>query len=139
MTANVLNQASRIDATWQPNQLARGVYALVKGNLATSASERKFQFDNAYKAFDDIYKSSKGKNMFALMGKARVLLRRKKYKQALEMYQECLAKRPNMDPDPRIGIGLCLWNLDHKDHAKLAWERALALVYEISQAHENTC
>ncbi|KAI5292076.1 hypothetical protein KEM52_006641 [Ascosphaera acerosa] len=32
-----------------------------------------------------------------------------------------------LDPDPRIGIGCCLWHLDLKEQAKVAWERALSL------------
>lgn len=128
MATNMLNQCSRIDPRWIPNLLARGTYTLIKANLTNSPSERTFLYDNAYRIYDDVLKASKGKNMFAVLGKARVCLRRKKYKQALELYQEVLAKRPDMEPDPRIGIGLCLWHLDHRDHAKLAWERALAIV-----------
>lgn len=66
--------------------------------------------------------------MVALMGKARWLFSKARYDKALECYQEILRKRPDMDPDPRIGIGLCFWMLNFKDDAKIAWERALELV-----------
>lgn len=36
--------------------------------------------------------------------------------------------RPDMQPDPRIGIGQCFWNLKMKSDARAAWERALELV-----------
>jgi RNA polymerase-associated protein CTR9 len=29
-----------------------------------------------------------------------------------------------MLPDPRIGIGLCYWHLDHRERALAAWRRA---------------
>lgn len=52
-----------------------------------------------------------------------------RYAEALEGYQRALVKMPGLtDPDPRIGIGCCLWQLGFKDQAKVAWERALALV-----------
>lgn len=31
---------------------------------------------------------------------------------------------PNMLPDPRVGIGLCFWQLDHRERALAAWKRA---------------
>ncbi len=35
---------------------------------------------------------------------------------------------PNCVPDPRIGIGLCFWQMNQKPKAKAAWERALEVV-----------
>lgn len=32
-----------------------------------------------------------------------------------------------IDPDPRIGIGCCFWQLGFKDDAKAAWERSLEI------------
>ncbi|RSM10310.1 hypothetical protein CEP52_003657 [Fusarium oligoseptatum] len=32
-----------------------------------------------------------------------------------------------VDPDPRIGIGCCFWQLGFKDDAKMAWERCLEI------------
>ncbi len=67
--------------------------------------------------------------MMAILGKSRVQFSLGKYAEALEGYQEVLIKMPDLrDPDPRIGIGCCLWQLGFKDEAKDAWERALELV-----------
>lgn len=65
----------------------------------------------------------------AMLGKAKVLFSSGKYAEALQGYQHVLERSPSLiDPDPRIGIGCCLWQLGHKEHAKLAWERSLQLV-----------
>lgn len=65
----------------------------------------------------------------AILGKARVQYSLGKYADSLQCYQRVLERAPDMvDPDPRIGIGCCLWQLGHKDDAKNAWQRALDLV-----------
>lgn len=40
-----------------------------------------------------------------------------------------------LDPDPRIGLGCCLWALGHKVHAHSAWGRSLELNPNSSIAH----
>jgi RNA polymerase-associated protein CTR9 len=123
----VLNLANRVDQSWAPNMLARGVHTLMQANLSNNAADRSQRLDYAYKCFDDMLRASRGKNMYALMGKAKVTYARKRYAQALQMYQDVLRMKPNMEPDPRIGIGLCLWHLGHREAAHKAWERALSL------------
>jgi RNA polymerase-associated protein CTR9 len=62
----------------------------------------------------------------AVLGIARVLFSMGRYPEALKKYQMVLERAPYMnDPDPRIGIGCCLWQLGHRDDAKAAWQRAL--------------
>ena len=62
----------------------------------------------------------------ATLGKARVHFSMARYPEALQTYQTVLERAPHMvDPDPRIGIGCCLWQLGHREDAKYAWERAL--------------
>jgi RNA polymerase-associated protein CTR9 len=64
-----------------------------------------------------------------VLGRARVQYLQGKYADSLQSYQEVLSKMPSLtDPDPRIGVGCCLWQLGFKDRAKIAWERSLALV-----------
>lgn len=64
----------------------------------------------------------------AILGKARVSFSMGKYAEALQSYQAVLGQTPDLiDPDPRIGIGCCFWQLGHKDDAKTAWQRALEL------------
>lgn len=67
--------------------------------------------------------------MMAMMGKARVNYSLGDYPKALKAYQNVLERAPDLiDPDPRIGIGCCYWQLGHKDDAATAWNRALELV-----------
>lgn len=96
--------------------LASGALSLAKGG-----------FERAMASFQSSLKQSGNANLFAQLGKARVLYQKKNYKGALELYQSVLSGRPNMKPDPRIGIGLCFWKLNDKETALLSWERALEL------------
>lgn len=62
----------------------------------------------------------------AVMGKARALYSLGRWADALLNYQDALARAPGLsDPDPRIGIGCCFWQLALKDEAQAAWKRAL--------------
>ncbi|CAI4219216.1 unnamed protein product [Parascedosporium putredinis] len=137
LATSSLNDASRINPAFPPLFLARGVLQLLKASLqAPSAStgpkavdpERTELLRQALKSFEDALRVSQGKNMLGLMGKARALYSMKKYPEALVAYQEVLRKMPNLvDPDPRIGIGCCLWQSGYKDDAKIAWGRSLEL------------
>lgn len=60
--------------------------------------------------------------------KARIMYARKNYRESLQLYQRILRLGPHTQPDPRIGIGLCFWQLGEKAKAKKAWERSLELV-----------
>ncbi|RPA77630.1 TPR-like protein [Ascobolus immersus RN42] len=124
---STLNLASRVDQSWAPTMLARGVNVLMSANLTNEPMARGRILENAFSCFEEVFKASKSRNMYALMGKAKVSYARKRYAEALEMYQRVLRNKPNMDPDPRIGIGLCLWHLGHREQARKAWERALSL------------
>jgi RNA polymerase-associated protein CTR9 len=65
----------------------------------------------------------------AMLGKARVFYSMGKYGEAYNQFQHVLQRAPStFDPDPRIGLGCCLWQLGHIEDAKQAWERALDLV-----------
>lgn len=62
----------------------------------------------------------------AVLGKARTLFSLGSYAQALSAYQSVLELAPDLhDPDPRIGIGCCMWQLGHKEEANNAWQRSL--------------
>jgi len=132
-----LNDASRISPSYPPLFLARGVLSLLRASLqppskvapgAQDNSERMQTLRNALKCFEDALRTSKSRNLMATMGKARVQYSLGRYAEALQNYQAVLERCPDMiDPDPRIGIGACLWQLGHKDEAPLAWERALEL------------
>ncbi|KAF2788003.1 hypothetical protein K505DRAFT_256487 [Melanomma pulvis-pyrius CBS 109.77] len=134
---SVLNDASRISPSYPPLFLARGVLYLLRSSLqapTTSAgtnqmsSERMETLKQAAKCFEDALRSSGGKNLMAKMGKARVNYSMGKYAEALKAYQNVLESSPELiDPDPRIGIGCCFWQLGFKDDAAGAWQRSLDL------------
>jgi RNA polymerase-associated protein CTR9 len=65
----------------------------------------------------------------AHLGRARVLYSTGKYGDAYMAFQQVLQRAPHIvDPDPRVGIGCCLWQLGHYEDAKDAWTRALDVV-----------
>lgn len=116
LATEVGNKAYQLDRTWTVNILARGALTLAVGNT-----------DEALMPFQTVLNQSGDANLFAQMGKARVLYHKKNYKGALKWYQSVLEGRPSFKPDPRIGIGLCFWQLNDKAGAQAAWERALEL------------
>lgn len=134
---SVLNDASRISPSYPPLFLARGVLYLLRASLqapATAAgpnpvsSERMDTLKQAAKCFEDALRASGGKNLMAKMGKARVSYSMGKWADALKGYQNVLESSPGLiDPDPRIGIGCCFWQLGFKDDAASAWQRSLDL------------
>ncbi|QRW15871.1 RNA polymerase II-associated protein [Rhizoctonia solani] len=100
--------------------LTKGIYQMAR-----------FSWVGAEKDFD-IVLAKHSSNVIALMGKARILYARKQYREALKGFQECLTLNPKMLPDPRIGIGLCYWQLEHRERALAAWKRA-------EQVHPDSC
>ncbi|KAJ3507290.1 hypothetical protein NMY22_g16975 [Coprinellus aureogranulatus] len=93
--------------------LTRGIQQLASRSL-----------DDALRSFDGVL-AEKPTNLVALLGKGRVLYAKRQYKDALRVFQDVLRYSPDCKPDPRIGIGLCLWAMDHKAKAKAAWQRSL--------------
>ena len=139
LAMGALNDASKINPSFPPLFMARGILSLLKASLQPPSkplapgqiehSERNETLQQALKSFESASRVSAGRNMLAVLGKARVLFSLGRYPAALECYQEVLAKMPYLqDPDPRIGIGCCLWQLNYHAEAKQAWQRALDLV-----------
>ncbi|KDQ55690.1 hypothetical protein JAAARDRAFT_37100 [Jaapia argillacea MUCL 33604] len=93
--------------------LTRGAHQLATNSL-----------EDALRSFEGVL-AQKPTNIVALMGKARILLTRRQFPQALKIFQQVLQYNPQCLPDPRIGIGLCLWSMDHKAKAKAAWHRSI--------------
>ncbi|KAI2630924.1 tetratricopeptide [Hypoxylon sp. NC1633] len=145
LATTTLNDASRISPTFPPLCLARGVLLLLKASLqppskapgAGHIEQAKVNLlKDAIKHFDQASKVSQGKNMMALLGRARALFGLGNYKESLETYQIVLKRMPDLvDPDPRIGIGCCFWQLRHKEDAKMAWERCLEINPESKAAN----
>lgn len=139
-----INDALRVNPAFQPLYLTRGILFLLRASLQSSSragssssdAERMESLRQAQKCFEDALKASGGRNMMALMGRSRTQYLMGRYADALHGYQEVLGKMPGLtDPDPRIGIGCCLWQLGFHDRAKLAWERSLVLQPNSKQAH----
>lgn len=138
LATSTLNEASRLNPAYPPLFLARGVLCLLRASLyppravrpgTVDSSERAESLRQALKCFDESSKAFGGRNIMAILGRARAHYMLGRYGEALEGYQKVLMKAPNLkDPDPRIGLGCCLWQLGFKDNAKVAWERSLALV-----------
>lgn len=134
-STTILNEASRLNPSFPPLFLARGVLYLLKASLqppsktpGANDSDRSETLRFALKSFEDAIRVSQRRNMMAVIGKSRALYSLGKWAEALEGYQEVLGKMPDLiDPDPRIGIGACFWQLGYKDDAKMAWERSLEI------------
>ncbi|KAI8966890.1 TPR-like protein [Daldinia sp. FL1419] len=145
LATSSLNDASRINPAFPPLFLARGVLQLLKASLQAPSKapgaghieqDKADLLKSALKAFDQASKVSQGKNMLALLGRARALFGLGNYKESLDAYQNVLRKMPDLvDPDPRIGIGCCFWQLRHKEDAKQAWERCLEINPESKTAN----
>ncbi|KAF2666103.1 TPR-like protein [Microthyrium microscopicum] len=143
---STLNEASRVSPSYPPLFLARGVLSLLRASTLVSSkpttgakndmSERTEALRQAQKCFQDAMRLSDGKNIMAMMGTARVFFSMGRFVDALSTYQRILERAPQLsDPDPRIGIGCCLWQLGHRDDAKNAWERALQVNANSKQAN----
>ena len=135
---SALNDASRINPSFPPLVMARGVLSLLRASLAApvkasaphqaESGERIESLRQALRCFEDASKMSGQRNILAIMGKARVQFALGKYADSLASYQDALARAPDVhEPDPRIGIGCCLWLLNHPEEAREAWERALEI------------
>ncbi|TPX13790.1 uncharacterized protein E0L32_005734 [Thyridium curvatum] len=137
LATSTLNEASRINPAFPPLFLARGVLLLLRASLQTPSKsgqsgsvdpEKAELLRSALKSFEDAIRVSQGKNMLAVMGKSRALFSLGKFPEALTGYQDVLQKAPDLvDPDPRLGIGCCFWQLGYKDDARAAWERSLEI------------
>ena len=117
LATQALNDATRLNPGNTANAIAKGVLSMMR--METDRS-----MDEANRAFEQSARSGRT-NLFALLGRARVLYTRRKYKESLACYQRVLQARPTLLPDPRIGIGLCFWQLGQHDDAVYAWVRSL--------------
>ena len=128
LATSTLNDASRISPSHAPLHLARGVLYLLRASQPSKTghdAERIDMLRQASASFDSAIRANP-RNMMAVMGKARAQFSLGRYADALHGYQMVLEQAPHIrDPDPRIGIGCCFWQLGFQDDAKGAWQRAL--------------
>ncbi|KAI0368298.1 RNA polymerase II-associated protein [Pilatotrama ljubarskyi] len=116
--ARIFNDGERV-AT-ENGQSGTMLAVLTRGTLQMSSG----LWDDASRTFDAVL-AEKPTNVVALLGKAKIAYARRQFPQALKLFQKVLQLNPNCRPDPRIGIGLCLWAMDHKAKAKAAWQRSI--------------
>jgi RNA polymerase-associated protein CTR9 len=121
LAVGAINEAARINQTSILTLLTTGIQ-----RLATAGNDKTVT-DQILRLFEEVLKTNPN-NVIALIGKARVHYGRNQFSIALRLYQKALMARPDMQPDPRIGIGQCFWHLKMKSDAFAAWERALELV-----------
>ncbi|KAF9527372.1 RNA polymerase II-associated protein [Crepidotus variabilis] len=117
--AQYLNTGERVSA--ESGEGVSGSLAFLTRGIQQLATR---SMDDAMRSFEGVL-SEKPTNIVALLGKARILYARRNYKESLKIFQDVLKYNPNCTPDPRVGIGLCLWALDQKAKAKAAWQRSL--------------
>lgn len=77
-------------------------------------------------------------NLIALLAQARLQFARRAHSAAFETYQRLLGLKPDLLPDPRIGLGICAWVSGDKARAKLAWEKALKRVCSAADRYLNS-
>ncbi|KAF2404166.1 TPR-like protein [Trichodelitschia bisporula] len=122
-----MNEISRISPSFPQLYLTRGMVSLLRSTLV-HPNERAGALKSALNDFETALRVSHQNNIMALLGKARVYFALGRYQESLQVYQLAIQRAPRMtEPDPRIGLGCCLWQLGHIEEAKLAWERALEL------------
>lgn len=100
----------------------QGIWQLATANL-----------DDSWKSFNLVLQS-RPTNIIALLGKARISYARKQYTPALRLFQQVLQLKPDAQPDPRVGIGMCYWAMEQKQRARLCWERSLEVVREATSS-----
>lgn len=105
-----------------PAVLAQGALYLAVGNV-----------NDALPCFQTVL-AVQPQNVYAKMGRARVIYARKNYKGALKLYQEVLKQAPQARPgvSARIGMGVCFWRLHDAVKARKSWSRAIAVDTELN-------
>ncbi|CAB4253490.1 similar to Saccharomyces cerevisiae YOL145C CTR9 Component of the Paf1p complex [Maudiozyma barnettii] len=123
---NNLKDAIAFNPTWIANILAtldlyyqRGHYekALETADLFIKGIEAEERRSG---------KPLKPNSMFLFL-RAKLLYHNKNYKASLKSFQELLVINPMIKPDPRIGIGMCFWQLKDHQMAIKSWKRAAQL------------
>lgn len=123
---NHLKESISIDPTWVGNMLATVDLYYQRGHY-DKALETSDLFVKGIQAEERRTGKSLRPNCMFLLMRAKLLYQMKNYAASLKLFQELLVTNPVLKPDPRLGIGMCFWQLKDYKMATTSWERALAL------------
>lgn len=121
-----LKNAIGFDPTWVGNMLATIDLYYQRGHYDRALETCELFVKSIYAEDSRSGKTSK-QNAFFLLLRAKLLYQKKNYVASLRSFQELLLINPVMQPDPRIGIGLCFWQLKDYKIAIASWKRSLEL------------
>lgn len=121
-----LKDAIGFDPTWIGNMLATVELYYQRGHY-DKALETSDLFVKSIHAEDHRSGRQSKPNCLFLLLRAKLLYQKKNYVASLKIFQELLVINPVLQPDPRIGIGLCFWQLKDPKMAIKSWQRALQI------------
>ncbi|KAL3240033.1 Ctr9p [Nakaseomyces bracarensis] len=121
-----LRDAIGFDPTWIGNMLATVDLYYERGNY-DKALETSDLFVKSIHAEDKRTGKLSKPNAFFILLRAKLMYQKKNYVASLKLFQELLVINPVLKPDPRIGIGMCFWQLKDYKLAIQAWERSQEL------------
>lgn len=125
-TEHHLKNAIGFDPTWVGNMLATIDLYYQRGHYERALETLDLFVKNIYEEDRRNGRISKPNSLFLLL-RAKLLFQKKNYNASLRSFQELLVINPVMQPDPRIGIGLCFWQLKDYSIAITSWKRALEI------------
>lgn len=128
-----LKNAIGFDPTWIGNMLATIDLYYQRGHYDRALETCDLFVKSIYAEDRRNGRTSKPNALFLLL-RAKLLYQKKNYTASLRSFQELLVINPSMQPDPRIGIGLCFWQLKDYKIAIASWKRALNLNSENKNA-----
>ncbi|EDO16212.1 hypothetical protein Kpol_1014p32 [Vanderwaltozyma polyspora DSM 70294] len=121
-----LKDAIGFDPTWVGNMLAT-IDLYYERNQYDKALETTDIFMKGIATEDHRHGRTTKPNCFFILIRAKLLYQKNNYLASLRLFQELLVLNPVLQPDPRIGIGLCFWQLKDYKMAIKSWKRALEL------------
>lgn len=128
-----LKDAIVYDPTWIGNMLAT-IDLYYQQRQYDKALETSDLFVKGIHA-EDVRNGRQPKaNVMFLLLRAKLLYQKKNYTGCLRLFQELLVLNPMLQPDPRIGIGMCFWQLKDYKMAITSWKRSL----EVNPGNSNT-
>ncbi|SCU82677.1 LAMI_0C00430g1_1 [Lachancea mirantina] len=121
-----LKESITIDHAWIGNMVAT-VDLYYQRDLYDKALETADVFIKNIHAEDARNGKQPKSNVMFLLLRAKLLYQKGNYTASLRLFQELLVLNPVLQPDPRIGIGLCFWQLKDYKMAIRSWKRAKEL------------